>query len=449
MRLGRLGILSALLFAGALEGAAFAQGTPSAATDPSRKPTINAINTNRAADGNKGIAKDGSRVGPKTVNPTYGPNGPGPYSGWERTHQPPEIWARNSRPIIAERPDAPGKFYDARPDGQRTTGTINKDVAAAELERLKYYDNKNSVNLYDWQTDPDKNKVAVGSGEAGKYDRAKENGAQIGACVLCADAKAGATLGVTSEGVQASANFEAGAYLAKVDGNFDAKYRGDVVQGGVSGEGSAFVGVQAKGTGTVEISKERIGVNGKLEAFAGGKAEGQVTAEAGLTNVGTVKGTVMGEVSYGIGASAEGYFNVDWKTFTISTGGRASATLGVGAGVGFQTEISVKPAVDWTVGKAKEGYAAVSSGVSTAASAVSSSASYVANKLCFWCDDPPKANPPMPPQQQISTGVQTPLNANTGPTAVLASQGILPTNVKPAGNANAASGAGTSGALGR
>lgn len=452
MRFGRLAVV-AFMLAGALQGAALAQGTPPAATDPSRKPTINAINTAKTRDGNVGSAKDGTRVGPKTVNPTYGPNGPGPASGWERTHQPKEVWARNSDPIVAERANAPGKFYDARPDGQRINGTLNKDVAAESIKRQDYYEQKNSVQLYDWSTDPNKNKVAVWDGEAGKYDREKENGAQIGACVLCADAKAGANVGITDNGVQASANFEAGAYLAKVDGNFDAKYRGDVVQGGVSGEGSAFVGAQAKGTGTVEISKDRIGANGKLEAFAGGKAEGQVTAEAGLTQVGSVKGTVMGEVSYGIGASAEGYFNVDWKTMTVSTGGRASATLGVGAGVGFETEISVKPAVDWTVGKAKQGYAAVASGVSTAKNAVSDSASYVANKLCFWCDDPKPASPPMQPQQQINTGNQVPLNTPTGPVAVLAAQGIPappPTAVngdtsggKPAGAA------GTANALGR
>jgi hypothetical protein len=395
MRFGRLGV-AALLVASALsfESVAFAQ------------------------DGNVGTAKDGTRVGPKTTNPTYGPNGPGPGSGWEKTHQPREVWSRNSDPIVAERPNAPGKYYDARQQDNRTRGTLGKDAVADANERNGYYDQKNSVTIASGEKELWKESVV--SGKAGEYNKETGNGAQVEACALCTDGKISGNAGITANGVQASGTFEAGAYLAKVEGEAGAKYNGAVVQGGVNAKGSAFVGAQVKGTGTVEISRERITANGKVGAFAGGKAEGQVSAEAGLTNVGTVKGTVMGEVSYGIGASAEGYFTVDWSSFTIKTGGRVSATLGVGAGVGFQTEISVKPAVDWVAGKAKAAGSAIANGASRAGSAIASGAKALAGKLCFWCKKPEPVNAPMPVPQQVSTGAAPPLNASTGSVAIAA-----------------------------
>lgn len=410
MRFGRLGA-AAVLVASALcfESVAFAN--PPAATDPSRKPTINAINAAATRDGNVGSAKNGTRVGPKTTNPTYGPNGPGPGSGWEKSHQPREVWSRNSDPIVAERADAPGKFYDARNQDNRVRGTLNKDRAADAVDRQKYYDQKNSVTIASGEKELWKAGVVEGS--AGEFDEATGNGAKIEACALCTDGKVSGSAGITSDGVQATVSAEAGAYLAKVEGKAGAKYNGDVVTAGAGAEGSAFVGAQATGTGTAEISKQRVVANGKVGAFAGGKAEGQVSAEAGLTAVGTVKGTAMGEVSYGIGASAEGYFTVDWTSWSVKTGGRASATLGVGAGVGFQTEVSVKPAVDWTVKKAGQAYDAAASGVSRAGNAISGGARAVANKLCFWCDDPAPPAAPMRPQQQINRGATPPRHSPT------------------------------------
>jgi hypothetical protein len=48
----------------------------------------------------------------------------------------------------------------------------------------------------------------------------------------------------------------------------------------------------------------------------------------------------MIEGSAGIGAQGEEYLTVDWSTFTLKAGGKASATLGLGAGAGFQVEVS-------------------------------------------------------------------------------------------------------------
>lgn len=398
MRFGRLGV-AAILVASALsfEPLAFAQ---------------------EPRDGNVGTAKDGTRVGPKTTNPTYGPNGPGPGSGWEKTHQPREVWSRNSDPIVAERPNAPGKYYDARQQDNRVRGTLGKDRVADAKEREGYYDQKNSVTIASGEKELWKGAVVEGS--AGEFNKETGNGAKVEACALCTEGKISGNAGITANGVQASGTFEAGAYLAKVDGEAGAKYNGDVVQAGVNAKGSAFVGAQVKGTGTVEISRERITANGKVGAFAGGKAEGSVSGEVGLTNVGTAKGTVTGEISYGIGASAEGYFTVDWSTWTVKTGGRVSATLGVGAGVGFQTEISVKPAVDWAVDKAKVVGTAIADGATRVGSAIADGAKSLVSSLCFWCDPPAPVAAPMPAPQQINTGAAPPLNASTGQVAIAA-----------------------------
>ena len=413
--------IAALLAASllAFEGAARAQGTPPAATDPSRAATRTAAAKNSPEHVH---ARDTRTTGPIGT-----------------THEPKTIWSRNSDPVIAERANAPGKFYDTRTGPNRRTGTINAADAKDAIERAGYYEKHKTVTLAKGEQEL-WNKAAL-EGKKGEFDKATGNGAEIGGCIACTDAKMSGTVGVMKNGVQASGEIEAGVYLAKVEGKAGAKYNGDVVQAGVGASGTAYVGAQGKAGGNLEISTERVTVNGKAEVFAGGKAEGQINGEVGLTNVGTAKGTLKGEVSYGIGASAEGYFTVDWSTMTFKGGGKLSATLGIGAGVGFQTEISVKPAVDWVAGKAVGAYNAVSSGVSSAASSIGNGAKAVANKLCFWCkEDPPTPTATIPPQTPL--GNQTALNA---PSAAIG----LPPAVQQSSSAGKASGAGMSGALGR
>ena len=75
----------------------------------------------------------GSRVGPGDPAPTYGPNGPPMSKEW--THNRPEIWARNSDPIVAERPNRPGKYYDARTQDSRTRGTLGRQTVEEARRR--------------------------------------------------------------------------------------------------------------------------------------------------------------------------------------------------------------------------------------------------------------------------------------------------------------------------
>lgn len=429
MRALRLG-LATLAFASVLglEGDAFAKGkgTPAAATDPSRTATRAAAARNSPAGADL-YGRDTRTVGPI-----------------EYSHEAKTIGSWNSDPVVAERANAPGKFYDARTGSNRVNGTLNKDRAADATERAGYYKKSKSVTLASGEKELWKG--AVTEGKAGEFDKTTGNGAQIEACALCTEGKISGTAGITSKGVQASGELSAGAYLAKVEGQAGAQYNGQYGSAGVGAKGSAYIGAEGKVQGNVEISRERLTANGKAEVFAGGKAEGEITGQVGLTNIGTATGKLKGEVSYGIGASAEGYFTVDWSTWTFKVGGKASATLGIGAGVGFETEVSIKPAVDWVVDNAGKAYDAVSSGVSSAASAIGDGAKSVAKKLCFWCkDDPAPATASIPPPQQIQVANQTPLNAPTGPSAMVPG----PTGIQNNGNAGTASGAGKSGALGR
>lgn len=418
MRFGRLGALSVVVASLLAGDVAFAQGTPPAATDPSRAATRAAI-----ANGAPGTA--GGITGPLDPNPTYGPSGPVPGSGWEKTHQRPKIWSYDSDPIVAERPGKPGKFYDARTGDNRIRGTMNKDVAADAIERRGYYEPKKTVNLYDWTTGEKAVGINAGPFKDGRwtvagnenFDGSKENGGRLSVDALRLSGQADAKVGVVTQGygVQGNVALKGQATLVGINGEFAQKWgRGGPVEGGFTGKGQAYVGAEAYAIGTAEISTQRLTANGKIGAFAGAKAEGELSGEIGSQYVGSIKGTVKGEVSYGIGASAEGYFTVDWTTMTVKVGGRASAALGVGAGVGFDTEISVKPAVDWTVKQVKAAGTAIANGATVAANAVADGAKWVAKKLCFWCSDPPPpVSAPIPPQVQHRVAAQPPRHAPT------------------------------------
>ena len=404
VRLGRLSLALAFVVALLLPGAALAQNE-------------------------NGQGQNGERVGPEVPDPTYGPSGPGSTENrpW---HQPREVWSRNSDPILAERPNAPGKYYDARPDGQRDRGTLGRDRVQDTREREQLYQPSKGVTIASGSLgeidgmDPNAG-YGVGQGRLGdKFDPATQNGATIAGCVACVDGKADGKLIYTGRGVQANVDARAGAYVGRAEGEFAAMDRDGVVTGGVKGEGSAYLlGAEARANGTLEASLDRVLANGRVGAHVGGRAEGQVTGEIGLNNIGTVSGTAKGEISYGLGAQAEGYFEFDWSTMTVRAGGKASATLGIGAGVGFETEISVKPAVDWAVENVGR---PVASAVGRAADRVGDAYDSVSSAVgdawdalpcLFGCDDPPAAST-MPPTAQ--NGAATARNATTGPAAMTA-----------------------------
>lgn len=384
-----------------------------------------------------GQGLNGERVGPDVPSPTYGPNGPdvpgaeGSSGAERRWHQPREVYSRNSDPILAERPGRPGKYYDARPDGQRERGTLGPDRVQDVREREKLYDQSKSVTVYEGSLgeidgmDPNAG-YGVGQGRLGdKFDPEKENGATIAGCVACVDGQAQGQVGITRRGVQANVDARIGAYVGRAEGGFAAMDRDGVVTGGVKGEGSAYLlGAEARANGTLEASLDRVLANGRVGAHLGGRAEGQLTGNIGLNNIGEVEGTVKGEISYGLGAQAEGYFEFDWSTMSVRAGGKLSATLGIGAGVGFETKISVKPAVDWAVDNVGrpvanavgDAYRATTNAVGNAYDSVTGAVgdAWDALPCIFGCDDPKPAST-MPEGSQSGSAVAR--NSSTGPMA--------------------------------
>lgn len=370
-----------------------------------------------AALAQNGQGQNGTRVGPKTPSPTY------PGTSTPR-HQPREIWSRNSDPVLAERPNAPGKYYDARPDGQRRRGTLGPQTVQDVREREKLYKPSTGVTVYEGSLgeidgmDPEAG-YGIGQGRLGeKYDPKKENGATIAGCIACVDGKLDGKVAITSRGVQGSIDGKAGAYLGRAEGDFTLMKRDGVVTGGVKGEGSAYLlGAEADINATLEVSLDRVLANGRIGGHLGGKAEGTLTGRVGLQNVGHVDGKVTGEISYGLGAQAEGYFEFDWSTMTVRAGGKASATLGIGAGVGFKTEISVKPAVDWAVDNVgrpvanavREGYNRTATAVGNAYDRASDAIGSAWDSLpcLFGCDDSKPSSTMPPSAQQGSSVVRT------------------------------------------
>ena len=443
-------VLSTLLLAVGLMAAgssdAFAQR-------PSHSQMKDRINTSRNRDGNtnglgtNGTTGDGQRLGPKPVNPTYGPNGPGPGSGWEGTRQPREIWARNSDPVVAMR-DGGGtkgdRYYDSR-----TGETLSRPAANEALNRQEMYGQQNSVQIYEWDLPGGEVGMNAGPFENGRWTLAGgpreegQAGGELNFDVLRAEAGGTAQAGFIPGGVQANVDYKAQATLVGINGEYTTgRYN---IAGPVNGEtsvnGQAYIGAEATLNATAELSTERLRLNGRAGAFAGGKLEGEIKQTVGLENVGDISATLQGEISYGIGAQAEGYFNVDWTNMSVKFGGRASAALGVGAGLGFETEISVKPAVDWVVQNGGAVVSAAGDALSSAGSAIAGTASAIGKKLCFWCSDPPAPTAP------VATAPGTNVTRNAPTTQLPPPQ--LPPATDTASDTDKAQSAGTAGALGR
>lgn len=374
MRFGRFGILLLTL------------ATTLAASD------AHAQRNRRPAPAYNGAASNGSRVGPNDPTPTYGPNAP-PGSK-EIRHNRPEIWARNSDPIVAERPNAPGKYYDARTQPGRERGTLNRGEVADARERAGLYDQQpNVVTLGEVSTDlPNGEKRAVGL-NAGGFENGRRDilgggegdAGRLSVDVLRAEGTAKAGWGATdSGGVQASVDLRGQATLVGLNGEIAGRTNVGAVDLVGKAEGQVFVGADAQAIGQATIDWRggpRVMVNGKAGAFAGAKATG--TVEGGVEYGGnSAKAQVLGEVSYGIGANAEGYFKFDWATWSVKYGGRANVTLGVGAGLGVQGELNlsgvrriVTDAIPGAVSALKDGAVSVGNsiagGISNGAQAVS------------------------------------------------------------------------------
>ncbi len=100
-------------------------------------------------------------------------------------------------------------------------------------------------------------------------------------------------------------------------------------------EGKAFVG--ATGEGGLDIGKEGVHAGGEL--FVGGKLEGSVSGD-----VGGIGGEGRGELSYGLGAAADGEVTI--KDGKIRIGGDVGLTFGVGGKLGGDVTIDVPKVYD-------------------------------------------------------------------------------------------------------
>ncbi len=378
MRFGRLGVLLLAL------------GTQLSLAD-----VASAKGGNRSG-GCNGCASNGARVGPNDPAPTYGPNAP--PGSFERRHNRPEIWARNSDPIVAERPNRPGKYYDARTQPGRERGTLNAGEVADANNRAGLYDQQpNIVTLGEAST---QGEVGLNAGpfQDGRWNLAGGNEGDPGRLsldVLRAEGTAKTGFGATdSGGVQAYVDVRGQATLVGLNGEIGGQTNVGGVNLNGKASGQAYIGADAQLIGQATIDRNGVLLNGRAGAFAGAKATGQLEGGAELGG-NSAKVAVLGEISYGIGAQAEGYFKFDWATWSVKYGGRANVTLGVGAGVGVQGELNLSGVRSVVMEKIPAVASAVADGVSSVANTVGGAISDAASSVgsffsgLFGGSDPP------------------------------------------------------------
>ena len=371
--------------------------------------------------------------------------------------------SRNSDPVVAANRD--GRLYD-----KRNGRFLSEDGAADAMDRADAYNRPRGVTLADWKLTGDKPAAAglnAGPFEDGRADilgGGPDDPGRLSVDVLRAEGEGGAQVVALENGYGANAELKGQLTLVGINGEVGKKWGDDMNNVNVGAKGQAYVGANGELGGSGEITTDGVTARGKAGVFAGGKAEGEISG--GFTicgvNIGA-KGT--GEVSYGIGAEAEGYFKVNWSTMTVKIGGKAAATFGGGAGAGGEVEVSLaelmknpnaaancafeklKAAGEFVIRKGGElvdaavdlgeagieklGEAAdvvggaISDGaswagdrVSDAGGAIADGASWLGNKLCVWCDDPPPppARPVAVAPARSPSGYNGPRNAMTVPT---------------------------------
>lgn len=153
---------------------------------------------------------------------------------------------------------------------------------------------------------------------------------------LSAEADAGYSVSWGKDGLQAKADFEAGAYLARATANAHVA--------GFDVAGDAYVGANIQGEASVAFNPlngdARVKAGG--EVFAGGKAGGEIKTSVGPVNVGA-----QGSVSYGIGATAKA--DVGMENGVVRADFKLGATLGLGLEGGFSVELDVPKAAETVV----------------------------------------------------------------------------------------------------
>ena len=154
-----------------------------------------------------------------------------------------------------------------------------------------------------------------------------EDGNHLSVEALSTDGSIDGQLGLTKDGLVAAGSLSAGAYLAKVEGQYSNSY-------GTTAQGKAYVGAEANGDAGVSLGKDGLKAGAGGEVFVGGKAEASISQEVGPVDVG-----VGGEISYGVGAhlDADAEISADHVGVDLDIG----ATLGVGGGI--KIDVGIDP----------------------------------------------------------------------------------------------------------
>jgi WXG100 family type VII secretion target len=164
----------------------------------------------------------------------------------------------------------------------------------------------------------------------------------VNARALSLEGAAGYSFGYGKDGLQAKANFDAGAYLARVTGS--AEY------GGLRASGDAYIGANINGEASATFNPMSGDVRGRIggEAFVGGRAGGEVSYGMGPARVGA-----QGSVSYGLGVT--GRADVGFQDGVFRAEVLAGATVGLGLEGGFTVELDLQSVTTQAVDLGRQG----------------------------------------------------------------------------------------------
>lgn len=294
----------------------------------------------------------------------------------------------NTDPVIAKGPR--GQLYDLN-----TGRLLTPQEVADATERANAYAVPRSVTVVEYG-DAGALGITEGAFVNGRATLVEGEYGRIDVNALRLDGQWSAKGGISREGVTGSFYAKGQATLFGITGETKTFALGDpngLTNATVMAKGQAYVGAEAELDANVLINREGVSGNVSAGAFAGGKAEGDIVGGFSICGV-SLGATGHGEVSYGIGAEAQGYFKVNWATMTVKIGGKAALTFGGGAGAGGEVEISLSKlmkdpraaamcALDGLKKAAEKGIEVLSNGADAVTSFVSSGA----KKLCFWCED--------------------------------------------------------------
>lgn len=168
----------------------------------------------------------------------------------------------------------------------------------------------------------------------------------------------------------------------------------------------AFVGAEANADLQVRAGHRGAAARARVGGFAGAKA---LSVALGSTTFCGVALNARGgaSVSAGIGGEAGGHARFDWATMTASIGADASATLGLGAGLGGEVEISLEGALR----DPRKAAGCVAEAANAVAAAVNGK---LARALCLFCEEPSASTPGTAAGRGEPTRAAAPSRGRTG-----------------------------------